>query len=219
MVVRDVHVPPSREVSVRASLCMWTRSRIEMGKSPKPYESPLSAQLAEEILNLPVVHDTDRPAPRTIGEMVQRSVDLILHTNEYLRHSTLAKIVARSIMQKLKKRGDAAIVVRFDGTVVLRVTYAGADEDQVSPRPRRDAPSVQMTNHSSLPYLDALRAEAAELGVDISHLGRQRKAIHEYLRTYRTQARGVDEVRVTPVEDNGQRISLLKKRAEPSSDP
>ena len=155
----------------------------------KPYESPLSPQLAEEILNIPVTSDTERPAPRTIGEMVRRSVDLISDTNEHLRQSTLAKIVARSIMQDLKKRGDAAIVVRFDGTVVLRVTYSDEDVPEDTPtRPRRDAPSVQMTNHSSLPYLDTLRAEAKELGVDISHLGRQRKTIHEYLQACRKHA-------------------------------
>jgi hypothetical protein len=157
-----------------------------MGKAPKPYESPLSTTLAAEILNIPVVPDEDRPAPRTIGEMVQRSVELITRTNEQLRHSTLAKIVARSIMQDLKKRGDAAIVVRYDGTVVLRVSYADdGDEESAPSRMRRDAPVVQMTNRSTLPYLDALRAEAEELGVDVSHLGRQRKAIHEYLQAYR----------------------------------
>lgn len=168
-----------------------------MGKSPKPYESLLSAQLAEEILNIPAVSDLDLPPPRTIGEMVQRSVDLIRRTNEQLRHSTLAKIVARSIMQDLKKRGDATILVRFDGSVVLRVTYA-EDSTELSPRTRRDAPSVQTTNHSALPYLDALRAEAADLGVDISHLGRQRKAIHEYLQAHRRNVTFMDEVRVTP---------------------
>ena len=185
-----------------------------MGKSPKPYESPLSAKLSEEILNIPVVADVDRPAPRTIGEMVQRSVELISHTNEHLRQSTLAKIVAKSIMQELKKRGDAAIVVRYDGTVVLRVTYS--DESPTTARPRRDAPSVQMTNQSVLPYLDALRAEAADLGVDITHLGRQRKAIHEYLQAYRVRPRGVDEVRLTPVEENGVRTP--KKPRDPVGD-
>lgn len=180
-----------------------------MGKTPKPYESPLSAKLSEEILNIPVVADVDRPAPRTIGEMVQRSVELISHTNEHLRQSTLAKIVAKSIMQELKKRGDAAIVVRYDGTVVLRVTYS--DESPATARPRRDAPSVQMTNQSVLPYLDALRAEAADLGVDITHLGRQRKAIHEYLQAHRAHPRGVDEVRLTPVPVGENGIRTPKK--------
>lgn len=152
-----------------------------MRKPPKPYESLLSPQLAMEILNIPFALGAELPAPKTIGEMVQRSVELVSHTNEHLRHSPLAKIVARSIMQDLKKRGDASIVVRFDGSVVLRVTYS---EDAPSPtRPRRDAPALQTTNQSSLPYMDALRAEARSLGVDITHLGRQRKAIYEYLQT------------------------------------
>jgi len=182
-----------------------------MSKNPKPYESPLSPTLAEEILNIPVAQDFGRPEPRTIGEMVQRSVEMISHTNEHLRQSPLANIVARSIMQELKKRGDATIMVRYDGTVVLRVAYA-PEGDVASPtRPRRDAPSVQVTNQSSLPYLDELRAEAAELGVDISHFGRRRTAIHEYLQAYRKQANGVDEVRVTAMEYNG-----IPKRDTPS---
>ena len=151
---------------------------------PKAYESPLAPQLAEEILNIPIEHEGDFTQPRTIGEMVRGWAVLIERANDQLRQSHLAGIVAKSIAQDLKKRGDATIVVRHDGTVVLRVSYAGADEPPVVEL-RQDSPSVVKVNRSSLPLLDTLREEAAGMGVDITHLGRQRKAIYEYLQTYR----------------------------------
>lgn len=172
-----------------------------MGNQPKPYESPLSDQLAEEILNIPVGIDGDLNPPRTIGEVVRRSVEMIARANQLLEGSQVAKIVARSLMQSLKKRGDAAIVVRYDGTVVLRVVYGEQAEDRPVPRSRKDTPAVQTTHRSDLPYLDDLRQEAESLGVDISHLGRQRRAIHEYLTAYKANLKpGVDEVRVTQME-------------------
>lgn len=183
-----------------------------MGSQPKPYESPLSEQLAEEILNIPVGLDGDLSPPRTIGEVVRRSVEMIDRANQLLEGSQVAKIVARSLMQSLKKRGDAAIVVRYDGTVVLRVVY-GEQDQVVLPRARRDTPAVQTTHRSDLPYLDALREEATSLGVDISHLGRQRRAIHEYLESYKANLKpGVDEVRVTPLDALGAGPSRASRR-------
>jgi hypothetical protein len=149
-----------------------------MGKH-KPYEHPLSNELALEILNIPVEADTAAP-PRTIGERLVRAKAAIDEANLHLATSPVAKIVAKSIMQDLKKRGDASIHVRYDGTVVLRITYAEADADAVL-QPRRDVPSLQSTHRSDLPYLDDLRKRAARMGVDITHLGRQRRAIWDHL--------------------------------------
>lgn len=183
-----------------------------MGTQPKPYESPLSARLAEEILNIPVEPDGDAQPPRTIREMVRRSVEMIDRTNEHLKHSQIAQIVARSIMQELKKRGEASIVVRYDGTVVLRVVY-GEESTPHEVRNRRDAPSVQTTHRSDLPYLDELRAEAVDLGLDITHLGRQRRAIHEYIETYKKGIKpGVDEVSVTAMDGDIPTIPQRSRR-------
>lgn len=176
-----------------------------MGKHPKPYESPLAPNLARDILNIPIPPGDleSEPPPRTIGERVERALRAIEEANRHLATSPVAGIVARSIMQTLKKRGEASIMVRSDGAVVLRVAYGA--EEQVEHRPRRDAPDVQTTHRSDLPYLDELRAEASDLGVDISHLGRRRRAIHEYLEAHkRNLARGFDEVSVA--RDNLVRI-------------
>jgi uncharacterized protein YnzC (UPF0291/DUF896 family) len=169
-----------------------------MGKQPKPYESPLSQGLAEEILSLFQVSEGEEQAPRTIKDLVK----MIDQTNERLHNSMVAKLVANSLMQSLKKRGDASLVIRYDGNVVVRVVYGEeAEVEDTTPRTRRDTPMVQTTHKSDLPYLDALRAEAADLGLDISHLGRQRRAIHEYIETHKQNVKPqVDEVTIIPVE-------------------
>lgn len=173
-----------------------------MGSPPRTYESPLSDALAEEILNIPVGMHGETPPPSTVGEVVRRSVEMIDHANRLLEASHVAGIVARSLMQSLKKRGDAAIVVRYDGTVVLRITYGDQGAERPVPRVRKDTPAVQTTHRSDLPYLADLRAEAAALGIDVSHLGRQRRAIHEFIQTAKANLRpGVDEVKVTPPDD------------------
>jgi len=170
-----------------------------MGKQPKPYESPLSRELADEVLSLFQVAGEPEQAPKTIKDLVK----IIDQTNDRLQNSTVAKLVATSIMQSLKKRGEATLVIRYDGNVVVRVSY-GEDEaeEEEAPRTRRDTPMVQTTHKSDLPYLDELRAEAAEMGVDISHLGRQRRAIYEYLEAHKKNVKPqVDEVTVTRVND------------------
>ena len=148
----------------------------------KTYESPLAPEIAQEILNIPITTDGIEHN-RTIGEMIRGWSALIDQANEYLRKSPLTAIVARSLAQELRKRGDAHIAVRFDGVVVLRIIYA--DEEEAPPVRRLDAPSVLKVNHSDVPLMETLRKEADSLGVDISHMGRQRKAIHEYLQTHR----------------------------------
>lgn len=153
-------------------------------RSQKVYESPLAPEIAQEILNIPVDPTDSLEHPRTIGDAVRGWASIIDKTNEHLRQSPLSGIVARSLAQDLRKRGDACIVVRYDGVVVLRITYA--DEEEVEPVTRRlDAPSVLKVNHSEVPLMETLRQEADSLGVDITHMGRQRKAIHEYLQTCR----------------------------------
>lgn len=149
-----------------------------MGNTTKSYESPLSPDLSDEILALfQIGSHTD--SPKTIRDLVQ----MIDETNARLAQSPVAKIVAHSIMQSLKKRGDAHLAIRHDGQVVVRISYG--EPSQGAPRVRRDTPLVQAQNQSDLPYLDELRAEATRLGIDVSHLGRQRRAIHALLAKHR----------------------------------
>lgn len=176
-------------------------------KPSKLYECPLTPDLARDILNIPLDPvEVEMVPPRTIGERVRRGKEAIDEANRHLADSPVAKIVATSLMQKLKKRGTPTILVRYDGTVVLRVVY-GADQAPAKEkvRTRRDAPMIQTTHPSNLPYIEQLRTEAAELHIDITHLGQQRRAIHEFIEAHKLGMRsGVDEVTVTPLgNDNG----------------
>ena len=149
----------------------------------QPYEWPLSDDLAAEILNIPVPPSNGVQEATTIGARLEHAIQAVEEANEYLSQSSLAKIVARSIMTELKKRGEPSIMVRPDGTVILRISYD-------TKRSKKPVAVVQAPRSSSLPYLDDLRKEAEELGVDISDLGRQRRAIHERIKAARAEQDG-----------------------------
>ena len=149
----------------------------------QPYEWPLSDDLAAEILNIPVPPSNGVQEATTIGARLEHAIQAVEEANEYLSQSSLAKIVARSIMTELKKRGEPSIMVRPDGTVILRISYD-------TKRSKKPVAVVQAPRSSSLPYLDDLRKEAVELGVDISDLGRQRRAIHERIKAARAEQDG-----------------------------
>lgn len=144
-----------------------------MAKTLKPYEVPLDPDLAEEILNIPIPPNPDHRPAATIGGRVKEAMEAVETANRYLETSHLASLVADTVMRQIKKRGVPSIKVRSDGTVVLHVSYAEI------PEPRANPPVKRQTRSSDLPKLDELRKRADEAGVDISDLGRQRRAIFE----------------------------------------
>ena len=84
-----------------------------------------------------------------------------------------------------------------DGTVMLRVSY-----EEVESQSEKEVPVVRTKGSSDLPKLDKLREEATDLGLDISHLGRQRRAIYDLIQqTKAGVSSGVDEVTVSPAKD------------------
>jgi len=144
-----------------------------MAKTLKPYEVALDPDLAEEILNIPMPPNPDLVPASTIGGRVREAMASVERANKYLKTSTLASLVADTVMRQLKKRGAPSIRVNSDGTVVLHVSYEGV------PEPRAKPPVERQTRSSDLPKLDELRVRAEEAGIDISDLGRQRRAIFE----------------------------------------
>lgn len=155
----------------------------------KPYEVPLDPELASEILNIPIPEEPQDP-PTTMGERVARAIQAVEAANEYLATSQMARIIADTLMRKLKKRGTPKIQVRMDGTVVLIVSYEG------DPHPKPQAGVRTRPRQSNLPTMDELREQARTLRVDISHMGRRRRAIFELLQEAesRTPRRMVDEI-------------------------
>lgn len=145
-----------------------------MAKILKPYEVLLDDELAKEILAIPMDAPNGDP-PRTIGERVSAAAAAVAAANEHLKDSRLARIVANSVMKELKKRGVPSVQVRPDGRVVLHVSY---DEEE-EPVEKKEPPVQLAKRRSDLPKLDQLRAEALELGLDVSDLGQQRRAIFD----------------------------------------
>jgi hypothetical protein len=111
-----------------------------------------------------------------------------------LATSNVVQIIAKSLMRDLKKRGVASLFVTPDGSVMLRITYDSAE----APEKDTPIPLVRPGSDPGLPKLAVLRQQAKELDLDISGLGRQRRAIFDLIQE--TQAKlkaGVDEVKVT----------------------
>jgi len=170
----------------------------------RPYRSTLVPELAAEILSipLPVGRVGDRapdPAPKTIGENLRQAVDRLHEAvdlaNDTLDSNRMVRIVAMSIAKTLKRRGEATISVEPDGSVVLRVDYpTTVPEPQLEPEPEL---VLKGKWGSELPSLEKLREDAEDLGVDISDLGRGRRAIHERVQEARTELWHMDEVRLS----------------------
>jgi hypothetical protein len=180
-----------------------------MAKTLKPYEVPLEADLAREVLNTPLESTSGGSAPRTIGERVKVAVQAVDEANEYLAHSQLAAILADSVMRQLKKRGNPSIRVRPDGTVILHVAY---DED---PQARGEPPVRRTSRKSNLPKISELRKRAEAAAVDISDLGRQRRAIYDRVK----KAEDAVATKKPEVVLRRQAPSTPTDGGEPGSDP
>lgn len=172
----------------------------------KPYEIPLEPDLASEILAHPSP-EGERPAyPPTIGGTLAAAIDAVDEANEFLKTSTLARIVAENLARVLRKRGHASIRVRPDGTVVLHVSYKEEDSPDVKP----EVPVQRSSRKSSLPTLDELREWASRMDVDIAGMGRARRAIYERLvKAEQGQPQTVPEPPKV----------ILRKKAEKPADP
>lgn len=175
------HEVPSRKLK-GGSLLLWGHIRggnlgDPMAKILKPYEVPLDATLAQEILDIPL-DAVEGPLPTTIGERVKAACLAVEEANTYLKNSKLALLVADSLMRQLKRRGIAFIRLRSDGQVVLFISYDRQEQET----PKAQSLLVTRKNRKSdLPSLKDLRDKAASLGLDVSGLGRQRRAIHKLI--------------------------------------
>ena len=186
-----------------------------MPKQRKPYEGPLEGDLADDILSLPVGQGKKAPTVRERVEAAleaRRKADADLDSiNKFLSENRMADIVARTLMKQLKRRGDPAIQVKGDGSVILHVAY-DTDSRKAPPPPVK-----KRTAGSTLPLLDDLRDQALAANVNISDLGRQRRAIFERLKTADSvpisgpPLRMVDEV-TTVQESTPGRPKVVRRR-------
>lgn len=195
-----------------------------MAKS-KPYQAQLSDQVAQEILEIPLPVEEEVPEPvdppKTVGEKLHRALEALEEAvsvaNDILDDHRVAKIVAESLAREAKKRGNASIKVSDHGEVMLHVSY---EEDKET---ATTSDVIKSKWKSDLPKLAQLREEAAELGVDISHLGRKRRAIFELLKKEKSRLRGKpDEVTVSstdPLDDYPKTKKKRKKKRASKDTP
>jgi hypothetical protein len=97
--------------------------------------------------------------------------------NSVLAASIVAGPVAKEIARTKGRRGLAGVEVAEDGTVLLTIRPLPEDGSRADKRWTSD-----------LPPLEVLRERAKAVGVDISHLGRQRAAINAVVEEAERQA-------------------------------
>ena len=141
----------------------------------KIFKMPLDEDLSKSLLGNPSQIDG-----RTIWERLTDSIEelscSIVEANESLQNSPVMPIVASSAARTANKRGNPSVRVDPDGTVVLEIQYTSKKKVSDNPNKRQWK--------SDLPLLADLREQAEQLGLDISHLGRARKQIHDYIQNH-----------------------------------
>jgi hypothetical protein len=138
----------------------------------KPYSTPVEAQLAAQLLNTSGEREEGGLLGDKLATIANELEGLVEEANKFLEDSEFATMVADTLARKANKRGWPRIAVESSGKVVLEISY----QDPGKKKPKRAR---------RVPLLDELRAEAEEMGVDISGFGIKRRAIYEHLQKIR----------------------------------
>jgi len=161
----------------------------------KPVEVELDGEVQHAVLSLPLTRDDGTVT--TVGDLLAEAKQALALANQTIEENALVQITAAEMVRRTERRGEGRLVGRLDGTVVLRVYY-GEDPYEALPVAR-----------TKLPTIEVLRAQAEDLKVDISDLGRAKLQIIERLDAVRksngTPSRLRDEVQ--EVELDGTAVS------------
>ena len=172
----------------------------------KPYILPVDEKLSAQLLNSRGAKGDGALLGDRLSELATELEQLVKEANEFLEDSEFAGIVADTLVRKANKRGWPRLQVESSGRLVLQISYQDPGKKKAK-RSRR------------VPLLDELRAEAKELGVDISGFGIKRRAIYEYLQKVRSgTAAGADvgtskKTKATPV------VKQADDEADPDGGP
>lgn len=134
----------------------------------KPYSEPVDHHIAVQVLNATGVKDGAWLLGDALFNAAENLARLVQEGNKALEGNEFANIVAEHLAARLSRRGASHLFVTEVGQVTLIISY-----EEVQPTP----PQRQRT----APLMKELKARAKALGVDISHLGIKRKAIHAFL--------------------------------------
>jgi len=133
-----------------------------MSRTKKTHREPLSSDLTKALLTT-----GGTPLAEVLEESRKTLQKTVKQAREHLKTNPLTPIVAESVTKEMGRRGEATVVVDDNGVVMLEIRYGGNGNT-------RDWTS-------DLPSLSELRKQATKKKVDISHLGRNKRAIVEFL--------------------------------------
>ena len=140
-----------------------------MTRKLNPIDVELSGRIQDAVRDVPVRREDG--SLTTVGSLVDEAQAAFEQANRAVQDNALIQLTAAHLMKKEKRRGSPTILIRMDGTVALRISY-GEDFEEEDP--------VVATPHppkKKLPTLSSLRKRAQAMGVDISDLGRKKRAI------------------------------------------
>ena len=136
-----------------------------MTRKLKPIDVPVNGTVAEGVLSIPVVREDGTIT--TVGETIRQASELMDLANRAIAENPLCEIAAQALMKEQKRRGSPSFVVNPSCEVLLHIAYGEAEVGEEPAAP--------------LPSLEELRTRAADMGVDITDLGRQKRAILQRL--------------------------------------
>jgi len=152
----------------------------------KPIEIPVPEPLRSAMLSVAVPDEHGQFT--TVGRLVEEATEAIRRANEALAANSLVDLAAQDMMKGHSRRGDASVEVGADGAVLLRISYGKQVALNATTAP----------GGAGLPSLEALRKEAEEYGLDISHLGRQKRRIMDMVITARDTMQNHNHVSEKP---------------------
>jgi hypothetical protein len=142
----------------------------------KPYSGPVDKKTAIQLLN----GSGESFDGMLLGESLIATAEklelLVTKANAFLQDNEFAKVMAEYLAMKVNRRGASEILVSSTGQVLLDIQY-----EEIPTRP------TVLKRQRRVPLLEDLRAEAKQLGLDITRFGIKRKAIYDYLEKVRAQ--------------------------------
>ena len=142
-----------------------------MTRKLKETHLPIPDEMAEAILNLPVSREGKDTI--TVKDLLREASEALDAANSTVQGSVLARMASELVMRESRKRGTPQLSLTLDGVATLCVTYAS-----------EEGSTTIVNGAGKLPSLEDLRSKAADMGVDISDLGRAKIKIIERLEAH-----------------------------------
>lgn len=163
----------------------------------KPYSGPVDNKIAIQLLNGSGEQFEEGMLGEALISTASKLQLLVEKANAFLHDNEFAKVMADFLAMKINRRGQSEILVSPTGQVLLDIQY-----EEIPTRP------MTLKRHRRVPLIGELRAEAKQLGIDISRFGIKRKAIWNHLE--KMKAQGAKPEKVEKPETPRRNVSIVK---------